>query len=217
MQPNAPGSVSPTMNRVGVLVALAVAGLALYIWQRPRASTAASAPAAKTATPSTLRAVPSAAPAAAPAPVDKVTKLGSIDERRQLADRIAAAQAARAATSAPPRPALPEPPPPSKAQLSKATIRDAMREVIPHLRDCYVTALPTLASTDVELTATIHLTGDPDVGTLVDADALADKAGTPLPTAFDDCLRSTFMLMALPPLTEGSTLQVRYPFKFSAN
>lgn len=216
MQPMAAARVSPTMQRVGVVVALAVAGLALYIWQRPRASTAASVNAPNT-TPSTPRSAPRAAADAAPAPIDKVTKLGSIDERRQLAGRIAAAQAARAATRAPARPTLPEPPPSDEAQLSKATIRDAMREVIPHLRDCYVAALPTLPSPDVELTATIHLTGDPDVGTLVDADAPTDKAGTPLPTAFDDCLRSTFMLMALPPLTEGSTLEVRYPFKFSSN
>ena len=67
----------------------------------------------------------------------------------------------------------------------------------------------------LELVAELTLTGDPDVGTLIDAKELADKAGTKLPATFDDCLRTTFQSLALPPLKGGDIVTVHYPFVFS--
>jgi hypothetical protein len=220
MQRMAGGGVSKTMKRAAVVVA--IAGIAVSVWylRKPRPSAAAKEPASPTT---------SAAPAPV-RPIDHVTKLGSPEERKQLADRIAAAQAARqsgstspsptgpAATHAPAAPRLPADLPEddgSATPITKTQIRDAMREVIPHVTECYEAALPTLADPNIEITAKMALTGDPDIGTVIDADQIFFKDGTPLPAKLDDCLRTTFMTLALPPLAEGSKIEVHYPFRFS--
>jgi hypothetical protein len=90
-----------------------------------------------------------------------------------------------------------------------------MREAIPDLAGCYTQALPTLASPDLRITAQLTLTGDPDVGTLIDAKQLFDHEGKALPPTLDDCLRARFQELELPPLAEGDQVEVHYPFVFS--
>lgn len=208
----AAAGVSPWMKRLAILLVLG--GALVAIWSHGRSSRTAAAPSAKPAT-----ATGSAQPTAQPRAIDHVTKLASLEERKAMADHIAAAHAARggqtsgaAATHAPAPPRLPDADTPA---VDKTSIRTAMHELIPALAECYDKAVPTLKDTHVRITASLHLTGDPDVGTLIDADAIGDDNGTPLPAAFDDCLRSTFMLMALPPLAEGDRIDVHYPFEFA--
>jgi hypothetical protein len=210
MQPMAAAGVSPWMKRLAIVLVLG--GVLVAIWSHGRSSRPA---AARTAPASTT----SSAKPAQPRAIDHVTKLASLDERTALADHIAAAHAARGgqtaqgpATRAPAPPRLPDADAPA---VNPTSIRSAMRELIPALAECYDKAVPTLSDSHVKITASLHLTGDPDVGTLIDADAIVDDKGTPLPAAFDDCLRSTFMLMALPPLAEGDRVDVRYPFEFA--
>lgn len=199
-----------TMKRLGVGVLLVAIVGAIWYLQR--------------STPKTIAANEPAPPKSAP--ISKVTKLGSVEERKLLADRIEKARAERAkltsnasagiqgstamATHAPARPRLPEQAP----AISAVEIRTAMREVIPIITECYEAALPTLPAPHVEITAELTLTGDPDIGTVIDAKQIADKTGQPLPAGFDDCLRATFQTLALPPLQEGDEIEVRYPFLF---
>src|SRR5438270_14063611 len=96
--------------------------------------------------------------------------------------------------------------------IDKETIRDAMKEVQQQLLECYESALPTLARKDFGIKAEMTLTGDPDVGTLIDAKQLFDDQGQPLDAKLDDCLRSTFQSLELPPLAEGDEIKVAYPF-----
>jgi hypothetical protein len=213
MQPMTKAGVSPTMKRAIVVVGLVVVAGAIWYWQRPHSTTAT--PSSAAASPATTTRTTAATPSkgsAAPVRFDKVTRLANADERRRLAERIATAQAGRAATHAPAPPRLPDAEPP----INKTNLRAAMRELIPLISECYEAALPTLASPNLEISASFRLSGDPDIGTVIDTDAVIDKAtGQPLPAAFDDCLRSTIMQMALPPLAEGDKLEVLYPFKFS--
>jgi len=65
--------------------------------------------------------------------------------------------------------------------------------------------------------ASLTLTGDPDIGTLIDADQLFDQHGQPLPAALDACLRARFQTLELPALAEGDKITVRYPFAFRSN
>jgi len=58
------------------------------------------------------------------------------------------------------------------------------------------------------------LTGVPDIGTVIDADQIADESGKPLDPKLDDCLRSTLQSLGLPPLTEGDKISVKYSFRF---
>jgi hypothetical protein len=212
MQPMAAAGVSTWMKRLAIVLVLA--GVLVAIWSRGHSSKSSPAANAKS-----LAAGSSQPPRA----IDRVTKLANLEERKALADHIARANAAHAgrrehdggaaATHAPAPPRLPDADP--QPVVDKTSIRQAMHEVIPAIAECYEKAMPTLADTHVKITASLHLTGDPDVGTLIDTDAIADDKGTPLPAAFDDCLRSTFMLMALPPLAEGDHIDVRYPFEFA--
>jgi hypothetical protein len=205
------------MKRAGIAAALATIVACIWYLQRPQSSPAAPGlPPPRLAAREGSTAAATTPANAAHAGIGKVARLASLEERQSIAKRIADAQAARGAVRAAPRPTLPSPEPAPAVTLSKVEIREAMREVIPHLRECYEKVLPTLADSHVKLTAKLRLTGDPDVGTLIDADALADANGKPLPATFDDCLRSTFMMMALPPLAEGNTLEVHYPFVFKS-
>lgn len=197
------------MKRLGVVAALALAGGALWYLQRSHAPTiAADAP------PPTSKSMLGAGLARSAKAIDAVTKLASVDERKRLADRIASAQAARAANHASPVPRLPDLPDDSQTAISKTAIRSAMYELVPYIGECYEAAIPTLVTPDISVLASLTLIGDPDVGTIVDAHELADKTGRPLPRSFDDCLRNTLQLMALPPLAEGDKIEVRYPFSF---
>jgi hypothetical protein len=158
-------------------------------------------------------------------PIAKVTKLAPA-QRKQLADRIANAKATRSshapssndAIRAPAAPSLPaEAVAANQAETLKVEIRSAMREVIPLLAECYQAEMDNIAEPSTKVVAELTLTGDADVGTLIDAKQVFDDNGNPLSTKFDDCLRTTFQSLALPPLAEGDHFEVRYPFLFSKN
>jgi len=207
----------PGAARVSVLVKRVVivgvlGAVALVVWYMRRSDTTLAATSA-TGEPRTTAPAPDPARAGSPGrrPPAHVTRL-SADERRQVADQIATAQATRYHAT-PPRPSL-APLGEAAAPSLKTSIRDAMREAHPYLVDCYEQALPTLPHPYVRVTAKMTLTGDPDVGTLIDAEQLVDDTGQPVPAKFDDCLRTTFQSLELPPLSEGDVVKVHYPFVF---
>jgi hypothetical protein len=162
----------------------------------------------------------------------------SADDRRALAAQIASAHAQRErardhASTEPPAPAtspgarLPSSPAlfgptltaagsADGAALDNDTIRAAMREVIPFVLQCYETAQPTLGADHLAIHAHFTITGDPDVGSLVDAQQLFDDDDHPLPTALDDCVRSTIQTLELPPIGDGETVEVNYPLLFTS-
>lgn len=219
MQHVARAGVSSGMNRAAVVVAVAAIAGALWYLKQPSPASSSAAPADEVAPrpPASI-----AAEATRAQPIAKVTRLASADDRRQLADRIAAARSSHATPAAsvhaPSAPSLPaEAVEANQAATLKVEIRSAMRDVIPLLTECYEAALPQLADDKTKIVAELTLTGDPDVGTLIDAKQLADDTGKPLPATFDDCLRSTFQSLALPPLAEGDTFEVHYPFVFAKN
>ena len=192
-----------------VIAVVAAVAIAIVVWlilrdrdDAARAPIPASAPA-----PANMPAPP-AGTSRAPAHVTKV----SPDERKRLADRIAAAQAARGAHAAPPRPSLPAPERLDSNDLDhvSTTLLAAMKEAIPILAECYDRDPKGKRTAAANMT----LTGDPDVGTVIDADQISDEEGKPLDPKVDDCLRSTLQSLALPPLTEGDKIRVKYSFRF---
>lgn len=142
----------------------------------------------------------------------------SPEQRRQLADRIAAAQAARDAhaTAAGPPPSLPPPDHPelTREQLDalKTPILQALRETVPLLQACFQQAAPDGGGPAFQIRGELTLTGDADIGTLVDAGQLTDDRERPLPAALDDCLRNELQHIELPPLREGDKARVIYVF-----
>jgi RNA polymerase sigma factor (sigma-70 family) len=202
---------------IGVVTAV-IGGVA--VWRLPvRSATtdahAAGAAGGTVALPGTHTA---ASPTSTPAPPQHVTRLATAAERQRVADQIASARRTKNhGPGATPAPRLPDAPGERLADgLDRTTMKAAMQEVLPFLARCYEAALPTLASDRLELQAQLTLDGDRDAGTIIDAQQLFDDANQPLPAALDDCLRSTFQTLQLPPLAEGDHVEVTYPFLFSS-
>lgn len=161
-----------------------------------------------------LRRAPQAPAADPPAQATRITP----DLRRQIADRIAAAHAMREAAAAgaaapTPRPELGDPPL-SGEQLEalKTPILTALRATFPFLKACFEKARRAGMAPGFQIQGKLVLTGDPDVGTLVDADRLTDDHDQPLPPEIDDCLRGELQTIELPPLREGDKVSVTYVF-----
>lgn len=176
-----------------------------------RAQRAASPPA--TGSPSSPPSLPPPATgSAAPRPPAHVTRLASPAERKEVADRIATARAARARQAPPQPPSLPGTAQDTSHDLERASaqLKAALGEAIPFLAECYKTAPMTQRRPAVQMT----LTGDQDVGTLIDADQLRDQDGKPLDPDLDACLRTTLGSLELPPLDAADPLHIQYSFVF---
>ncbi|HSD90654.1 MAG TPA: hypothetical protein VLB44_24185, partial [Kofleriaceae bacterium] len=150
--------VSSNMKRLGIALALAAIAASVWYLRKPRSTNAASSADPPPAATGVARDV-TASTARPPHPIDHVTRLASAEERQKLADQIASAQSTRghggrAATSAPTPPRLPEGAV-EDTPISRTQIRDAMREVIPIIKECYEKAIPTLKDPNVNFTATI--------------------------------------------------------------
>ncbi|HET9991870.1 MAG TPA: sigma-70 family RNA polymerase sigma factor [Kofleriaceae bacterium] len=213
------------VNKLVVTAVIAVvAGALIYHWY-PRAqdhTALAGSAAPLAATPPGTVAAP--ASPALPAPPQHVRKLASAAERDELAKHIAAAQATRKAARAAHHSSLGSGDSTDQGSfgsghegdMDKDVIRGAMREVLPFLADCYGNARATTLSADhIEIRAHFTLTGDPDIGTVIDAKQLVDADHHTLPPNFDDCVRSTIQTLELPPLGDGDTVEVDYPLIFS--
>jgi hypothetical protein len=145
-------------------------------------------------------------------------------ERAVLAKQIRDARAGRAATSAPAGPSLPAAAPslpaappaldPKDMESFKTTFRGAMKEVVPYLAECYDTHSARLPA-EITVRANLALTGDPDIGTLIDNNGLSTPDGAPLDEAFSTCLSDALAGLELPPLAEGEEVTVTYPFLFT--
>jgi hypothetical protein len=213
MKPSGVAGVSNVVKSVAVIALIGAAILVWYLRRGHDATPAASAP-------TTAGSAQTATTQRPPVHVKRVTA----EERKQLAEQIQNARKGRAATSAPAGPSLPAQTPapslPKQPSLSaddpeqfKTTMRSAMKEVIPYLAECYDKAksLPDA----INVVAKLTLLGDPDIGTLIDTDGIADDKDGALPSDFDVCLRDSLTNLQLPPLAEGEEVKVTYPFMFT--
>ena len=64
--------------------------------------------------------------------------------------------------------------------------------------------------------AKLALTGDPDVGTLIDIDGSAMKGSDdgPLPPAFSQCVQDVLAELELPPMAVGDHYKLDFNFNF---
>jgi hypothetical protein len=209
---------------IAAAVAVVAAGAIWHWYPRTSASDARANSGSSTASADVNAPGFAAATTTTVPPPQHVRKLASADERRKLAETIAAAQAARKAARAPHHSSLGSAASTDQgsfgsdheADMDKDVLRGAMKEVLPFLADCYGDARATTLSVDhLEIRAHFTLTGDPDIGTVIDADQLFDGDNHALPSKLDDCIRGTLQTLMLPPLGEGDTIVVDYPLFFS--
>lgn len=207
------------VNKILMLVGVAAAAIAVWLLlsrSTDKASIAADPanPAGSSAAATTGSAT---SPSAKPTPVAKVGRV-SPEERKRLADQIAKARANRGPSTSSggasgPPPRLPDD---GDATIVRTTMKAAMKEIIPYLADCYDKAGDKVPA-EIKVVADMTLTGDPDIGTIIDTNGITDGDGKPLEPGFDACLKDAFVSLEMPPLSEGSEVKVTYPFVFSRN
>jgi|HubBroStandDraft_6_1064221.scaffolds.fasta_scaffold121050_2 hypothetical protein len=156
---------------------------------------------------------------AAATPPSKIVKLRDRAERQQIAEQIAKAAASRrqhvADTQAAEPAVKPELPGSNTMDspehvLGNASI--ALRHVTEFLTDCAKRS-PGVAG----FKAKLALTGDPDVGTLIDIDGsgMTGDDNMPLPSPFVDCVQDVLMDLELPPMAVGDHYKLDFNFSFA--
>lgn len=159
---------------------------------------------------------PPAAGSASPKrePIRRVQRLGT-EERKQLGAQIEAARerarATRSTSSVGGAGSGSAPVLDDTIVLEQVgpTVQASLQEAIPILAECY-------GDKSAGATAAVQMTmiSDPDLGSVIDTDALKDHDGKPLAPELDDCLRTAIESLALPPLDVGGRLPLQYSFVF---
>ncbi len=205
---------------VGLTVVM-IAAIAIVIWwtRRERANEQAALDEANAAAANPAAAGSGSSTTTTSAGSGSTDKVRKIDpaSRTALLDRIASARAARttgtAATSAGPRPALPA----LTGTISKDDIRAGVRAVIPLLAECYDAALDRLSTKAGKIVVEMHLTGEPDVGTLIEKAEVGGDEHFTRDAELVECFQQTMLSLELPPIEGGGTVDVTYPIAFAPN
>lgn len=149
-------------------------------------------------------------------PPTKVTKIDKA-RRQELAEQIKRAQEARAAAgsgssagsatvgSSPTKRVVTKDLSQAELDALRTPLLDALKDIEPMIKDCWKQAMPERP--DVEIKAAMFLSGDPDIGTLVDSQDVTDHDGKPLPQKLQDCVYDVFTGIELPPLREGDKVK----------
>jgi hypothetical protein len=197
----------------GLIVAICLVLLIVYKQREGAEQLAAPAPGS---------AAPNAPAMQAPAkPTEKVRKIDAT-ARKALQERIAAARTTRTGGGTGPTGATgtsSKAPPPSLPALpgtiSKDDIRAGVRAVIPLLAECYDAAKDRLSPQRGQIVVQMHLTGEPEVGTLIDKAEIGGDAQLTADKDLVECLQQTMLSVELPPIAEGGTVDVTYPIAFA--
>ena len=99
--------------------------------------------------------------------------------------------------------------------LDPEYIRDGIREVMPLVRECYELALATTPGLQGRLVVEVVMTGEPDVGGVIEESTIAEDSDLRDAT-LDECIRETMFTLHLPAPEEGGRIRIRYPFTMSA-
>ena len=196
-------------NVIAFLVALGIAA-AIFWWTRSRDTERARPPAVASGSGSTT--TTSTGGSAGAAKRDDVVDTSKVrrlepEARKRLGEQIAAARArARANATAAGEPFTEDA---MKLEDVAAPLKSKLEEALPLLAECYAKREGTL-----EAMAQMTLTSDPELGTVIDTEAIKDSAGQPLEPSLDTCLRDAIDSLALPPLgPRGGKLPLQYTFK----
>ena len=96
--------------------------------------------------------------------------------------------------------------------LDKAALRYAIKSAQPLVLECYVAARGRLAKPDGTITVVVRLTGEPGVATLVESTKLEGDPQFLADPDLVECIQESLMPVELPPMAEGGSIEVSYPF-----
>ncbi len=187
----------------------------LFWWRHggPPPAPAAERPLAK---PPVIAPMPNAGERPAPtiAPTAPRVRRIAPAERQALIDAIARARDRRTGRATTGTTASGLPPTLPDVTITPAEIQTSVREILPLLAECFEEARPRMAVNATTVTARLVVSGEPEVGALIDSVELAaDDHGLDDP-GFRECLQETMMAVAFPPMPEGGQLEIHYPFVF---
>ena len=145
-------------------------------------------------------------------------------QRRAAAARPAAtntapeAGAATAATAAARSPGSASATPDSETArvLDKDTIKAAMREILPLVKECYGLAKGRDgAAPSGKLVVTFRIEGEADVGGVTSESAIDEARSTIAAPELRECVQESIHALQLPPPKHGGVVKVTYPFVFA--
>ena len=196
-------------------LSILVVGAVIFVFWYSRRERAAELAAAEASASSSGSSSTSTSGSAAAEKIRKIEK----PRRDALLERMRVARAARtsggASTSAgsTPRPALPALP----GMINKDDIRAGVRAVIPLLAECYDNAQDRLTTKAGKIVVQMHLTGEPDVGTLIESAEIGGDAHFTSDAELVECFQQTLLSVEQPPIAGGGTIDVTYPIEFAPN
>ena len=225
--PKAAAVSTKTWLAIGVAAIAAVATVTVVVAKSGRSATAPQAASGSVSTP---RDDSAEAAATKSSTATSGIKRIAAGERTALLDRLKTQRTARAAAtsggvSAPSKiydfsgqkldDATAYPAPPPGTPLAKSTLRYAIVQMRPLLAECYAAAIDHLPHSPGVLEVVLHLSGEPDLGTLVEDVDLGGDRALAQDSELAECVRETLFALELPAMTEGGTWEVHYPFAVS--
>nr|MBA2543441.1 hypothetical protein [Deltaproteobacteria bacterium] len=132
-------------------------------------------------------------------------------ERMRVARATRNTSGAATSTTSSTQPALPALP----GMINKEEIRAGVRAVIPLLAECYDAAQARLPIKDGKIVVQMHLTGEPDVGTVIETAEIGGDAHFTADAELVECFQQTMLSVELPPIEGGGTIDVTYPITFA--
>lgn len=200
------------MKQVLVILAVLLTGILIVYLRSPKSEVDVGGPVAIEQRGTAARSGSPAIASGVPAPSTTEPSVRRLDPeaRKQLGEQIKAARA-RARANAPAGGSGRASDDMIELEAVAAPVKEAMFQSIPLLADCYKDR-PAGERTAI---ARMTLTSDPELGTVIDTDAIKDAGDKPLDPKLEDCLRETIDTLGLPPLDSvGGKLQLQYSFRF---
>jgi RNA polymerase sigma-70 factor (ECF subfamily) len=116
----------------------------------------------------------------------------------------------------PPAPPAPVPTGQPQGSLDKDTIREAIRAIMPLVRECYDHALERAGGADVDgrVVVDFRIEGEPSVGGVITESAINDAKSTAADPQMRECVQESMYALQLPPPKNGGAVKVSYPFVF---
>jgi hypothetical protein len=201
--------------RIFGMFVVVVGAMIIVTWyqRRERALENEALRAAQPAVPASPLPTPSVATGTTAGSAERVRKIDK-QAREAILDRIRTARAARSNSGAPAEHAAPALPTLS-GTISKDDIRAGVRAVIPLLAECYSAAQDRLPIKTGKIVVQMHLTGEPEAGTLIEKAEIEGDAHFTKDAELVECLQQTMLSVELPPIAEGGTIDVTYPIEFA--
>jgi len=135
----------------------------------------------------------------------------STEDRKKLGEQIRAAiQRARSSPAAPSTTQTTDNPRDLALETIGQAAQEMLRAAIPLLAECYGKREDGLRAA-----ARLTMITDPDLGTVIDTDAVTGGDGKPLASALETCLRDVIDSLELPPLgRQAGRVKLEYTFRF---